>query len=239
MKTAIKHTLVVFALFASTVVAEAQMKIGSNPTVTNPNANLEVEASTPNRKVKVDRVTGQMTIQDGTEGTGKILTSDAVGGASWQKIPATAIDQLPKIRVTGGFTPVFTSNFQSQEVQYTTTEFTEGGAAKVGNGLKAPVTGYYQLNSITGLQNGAGCTDVNALIATSMNLYINGVATGVFAGNNNLTRRAGGWTNAINELLHLNANDIVTIKVTYSVNYEPPGCATNVYTGSMSLYYVP
>ncbi|MGM9512393.1 hypothetical protein ACS5NO_31965 [Larkinella sp. GY13] len=84
MKTALKHTLVVLALFASTVVAEAQMKIGSNPTVTNPNANLEVEASTPNRKVTVDKTTGQVTIKDGTEGAGKVFTSDANGGGSWQ-----------------------------------------------------------------------------------------------------------------------------------------------------------
>ncbi|GLU56215.1 hypothetical protein [Dyadobacter frigoris] len=62
----------------------AQVKIGSNPTSINAANNLEVEASTAGRKTSVDKVTGQVTIKDGTEGTGKILTSDATGGASWQ-----------------------------------------------------------------------------------------------------------------------------------------------------------
>ncbi|WP_052731036.1 hypothetical protein [Spirosoma radiotolerans] len=241
MKTMIKYSLLLLVVIASTLATQAQVKIGSNPTVIEPQSNLEVEASTPNRQVKVDKTTGQLTIKDGTEGVGKILTSDAVGGASWQKISSNTIDQLPKMRITGGNTPVFTSNFQSQEVQYTTIDYSEGGMSKVGNGLRVPTTGYYQLNTITGFQNGAGCTDANALIATSLTLYVNGTALNplVFAGNNLLPRRGGGWTNAINELLHLNANDVVTIKATYSINYEPVGCATNIYTGSMSLYYVP
>ena len=62
----------------------AQVKIGTNPTTIEPNSNLEVEASTAGRKTKVDKTTGQVTIADGTEGAGKVLTSDAVGGTSWQ-----------------------------------------------------------------------------------------------------------------------------------------------------------
>lgn len=64
--------------------AFAQVKIGSNPTTIEPNSNLEVEAFTAGRKMKVDKTTGQVSIADGTEGIGKVLTSDAVGGASWQ-----------------------------------------------------------------------------------------------------------------------------------------------------------
>lgn len=62
----------------------AQVKIGTNPTTIEPNSNLEVEASTAGRKTKVDKTTGQVSIADGTEGAGKVLTSDAVGGTSWQ-----------------------------------------------------------------------------------------------------------------------------------------------------------
>lgn len=69
-------------LGSSTVFA--QVKIGTNPTTIEPNSNLEVEASTPGRKMKVDKTTGQVTITDGTEGAGKVLTSDAAGGTSWQ-----------------------------------------------------------------------------------------------------------------------------------------------------------
>ncbi|MGA0560293.1 hypothetical protein ACO2Q8_26755 [Larkinella sp. VNQ87] len=91
MKTLIKHTLTVVALFAGAFTAQAQVKIGSNPTVIEAQSNLEVEASTPNRKVKVDKTSGQLTVQDGTEGEGKILTSDAVGGASWQPAAGSTV----------------------------------------------------------------------------------------------------------------------------------------------------
>lgn len=78
------------ALFCSASVF-AQVKIGSNPTSINAANNLEVEASTAGRKTSIDKTTGQVTIKDGTEGTGKVLTSDATGGASWQPIRATSV----------------------------------------------------------------------------------------------------------------------------------------------------
>ena len=81
-----KKTAVLFAaamLFGASA-ALAQVKIGTNPTTIEPNSNLEVEASTPGRKMKVDKTTGQVSIADGTEGAGKVLTSDATGGSSWQ-----------------------------------------------------------------------------------------------------------------------------------------------------------
>lgn len=85
--------LLVSALMLSATLSFGQVKIGTNPTTIEPASNLEVEAATAGRKVKVDKTTGQLTIKDGTEGTDKILTSDAVGGASW-KTPATLkIDQ--------------------------------------------------------------------------------------------------------------------------------------------------
>lgn len=77
-------TLFAAALLFGSSVAFAQVKIGTNPTTIEPNSNLEVEASTPGRKMKVDKTTGQVSIADGTEGAGKVLTSDAAGGTSWQ-----------------------------------------------------------------------------------------------------------------------------------------------------------
>jgi len=81
-----KITSVLFgtALLLGSSAAFAQVKIGTNPTTIEPNSNLEVEASTPGRKMKVDKTTGQVSITDGTQGAGKVLTSDAAGGTSWQ-----------------------------------------------------------------------------------------------------------------------------------------------------------
>ncbi len=76
--------MIAAAMLLGTSSAFAQVKIGSNPTSINAANNLEVEASTAGRKTSVDKTTGQVTIKDGTEGAGKILTSDATGGASWQ-----------------------------------------------------------------------------------------------------------------------------------------------------------
>ncbi|MBD2699168.1 hypothetical protein IC229_00870 [Spirosoma sp. BT702] len=71
------------ALLTST--AYAQVKIGSNPGTIGATSNLEVEAANGN-KTSVNKSTGQVTIQDGTQGAAKILTSDANGGASWQTL---------------------------------------------------------------------------------------------------------------------------------------------------------
>lgn len=81
-----KKTAMLFAaaMFFGASAAFAQVKIGTNPTTIEPNSNLEVEASTPGRKTKIDKTTGQVSITDGTEGAGKVLTSDAAGATSWQ-----------------------------------------------------------------------------------------------------------------------------------------------------------
>ncbi|WP_215239119.1 hypothetical protein [Dyadobacter helix] len=80
----IAKTFFASAMLLTSTSIFAQVKIGTNPTTIEAASNLEVEASTAGRKVKVDKTTGQLTIKDGTEGAGKILKSDAVGGASWQ-----------------------------------------------------------------------------------------------------------------------------------------------------------
>ncbi|WP_353719497.1 hypothetical protein [Dyadobacter sp. 676] len=84
-------TLTFGLMLAAATVASAQVKIGTNPTTIDPNSNLEVEASTAGRKVKIDKTTGQITIADGTQGEGKILTSDANGVARWQPAPGTSV----------------------------------------------------------------------------------------------------------------------------------------------------
>ncbi|WP_342085935.1 hypothetical protein [Dyadobacter sp. OTU695] len=94
----ITSALFAAALLCGSSAAFAQVKIGTNPTTIEPNSNLEVEASTPGRKTKIDKTTGQVTITDGTEGAGKVLTSDAAGGASWQS-PAALINGAPGSQV--------------------------------------------------------------------------------------------------------------------------------------------
>lgn len=85
MKTTTLFSAIILTLgLAASSVSFAQVKIGSNPTTIDPNNNLEVEASTPGRKTAINKTTGQVTITDGTQGAGKVFTSDANGGGSWQ-----------------------------------------------------------------------------------------------------------------------------------------------------------
>ncbi|WP_254411172.1 C1q-like domain-containing protein [Dyadobacter diqingensis] len=82
-KTLFSAIVVGSALLGSTSLF-AQVKIGTNPTTINPANNLEVESSTVGNKVSVDKTTGKVTIADGSQGNGKVLTSDANGVATWQ-----------------------------------------------------------------------------------------------------------------------------------------------------------
>ncbi|MBO9611355.1 MAG: hypothetical protein J7619_01600 [Dyadobacter sp.] len=102
--------ILVSALMLSATFSFAQVKIGTNPTTIEPASNLEVEAATTGRKVKVDKTTGQLTIKDGTEGADKILTSDAVGGASWKTPGTLKLDQTVFVGRQSGVYTVTTFN---------------------------------------------------------------------------------------------------------------------------------
>ena len=71
-------------LLPSSSAIFAQVKIGTNPTTINAVNNLEVEASTAGRKTSIDKVTGQVTIADGTQKAGRVFTSDGNGAGSWK-----------------------------------------------------------------------------------------------------------------------------------------------------------
>lgn len=79
--------LIAAALLLGCSAAFAQVKIGTNPTAISPANNLEVEASTTGNKISIDKTTGKLTIADGSQGTSKILTSDANGVATWASTP--------------------------------------------------------------------------------------------------------------------------------------------------------
>ena len=79
--------LMICGLLFVSAMARAQVKIGANPGTIGTSSGLEVEATDGNKTI-VNKTTGQVTIQDGTEGAGKILTSDATGKSSWVRPPS-------------------------------------------------------------------------------------------------------------------------------------------------------
>ncbi len=86
----LKYLLLTLATLAFFFKAQAQVKIGANPSAIGTSSSLEVEATNGN-KTMVNKTNGQITIQDGTQGAGKVLTSDANGVASWMGGATTSI----------------------------------------------------------------------------------------------------------------------------------------------------
>lgn len=146
MKTTTLFSALVF-ITALTISSTsfAQVKIGTNPTTIEPNSNLEVEASTAGRKMKVDKTTGQVTIADGTQGAGKLFTSDAVGGGSWQPAGPSVYMEANN---TGSQTVVGASDYNRLVMP--------NEVADIGNNydpatsqFTVPTTGYYMVMART------------------------------------------------------------------------------------------
>lgn len=141
----IKQLLPAFVLALTSLLIQsnaawAQVKIGSNHTVIGSSSNLEIEAAN-GKKTIVDKATGQVTIQDGTEGAGKVLTSDATGKASWVSVS----QGNTFLTATGTFTCPFNG---------------ATGATGLATGitLTIPQTGWYYFESGYTL-NTNGCND--------------------------------------------------------------------------------
>jgi hypothetical protein len=95
-----KLAYLIFLLNITCYISNAQLKVGSNVKIIQTNTNLQVESTSGQQFVvskdsakvgigtlipaaKLD-VIGKVKITDGTEGSGKVLVSDANGQASWQ-----------------------------------------------------------------------------------------------------------------------------------------------------------
>lgn len=211
MKTTALFSAFVFALgLAASSVSFAQVKIGTNPTTIEPNSNLEVEASTAGRKTKVDKTTGQVTIADGTQGTGKVFTSDANGGGSWQTMSQT--------------TEVMLSVNAMQSIGATTARF-DFTAAVYDRGANfnlttdmftAPTAGLYLFN----VNDNVGNDLSNGYVAWGR---LNRTGTGLIeAGDFNLAVNAGqGGTGTITTMVYLNAGEEVVYEATSNVGNVP------------------
>jgi len=224
MKTSRLFSALLLSVLLGGPAAYAQVKIGSNPTTIDPNNNLEVEASTPGRKTSIHKTTGQVTIQDGTEGTGKIFTSDAVGGGSWQSVSLTAFaasqggrENFPQSPNTG---LLGTITFPGE-----TTDPTNSFTPSTGT-FVTPATGHYMLFGSTQFDNSA-LPGVPNLVRTCLYLYVN---------NTSVTQgcafpNAVFSSTAISNLVKLNAGDTVTLRAGANVS------SGNTFAVAVSTFY--
>lgn len=185
------------AFVSSTQWSFGQVKIGTNPTTIDPNNNLEVEASTPGRKVSVNKTTGKVTIADGSQGSEKILTSDANGVATWN-------DHLPKIMFHGELSatqtiPVFgtPANHDAFDQRLNLTSFVD-----VQNNWLAGQRKYYVPESgLYTIQAGLSCLgNTNARVVLYTRIWIDWDGAGplpgtgpIFKGAQLISTSAGDW----------------------------------------------
>lgn len=136
---------VLFALlfFSASLGMNAQQKIGTNPTTISSNTNLEIEA-TNGSKLKVSSDTGKVTIADGTQGAGKILTSDSNGVASWK-------DQGNATVIVDGIVVNPNSNIFFSSASYN----------DVGVSINFPKAGVYSVKSQLYFRYQTGCQTLN------------------------------------------------------------------------------
>jgi hypothetical protein len=187
------------ALLLGSSVAFAQVKIGSNPTTIEPNSNLEVEASTAGRKMKVDKTTGQVTITDGTQGTGKVFTSDANGGGSWQQIPAQTTDVMLSVNALQSLSGAGT------KFNFTTAIYDRGANFDLTTDIfTAPTGGLYLFN----VNDAVGNDLANGYVAHGR---LNRTGTGLIeAGDFSMALAAGQTgTGTITTMVYLNAGEQV------------------------------
>lgn len=195
-------TALFFAFTASTTLF-AQVKIGTNPTSIDPTNNLEVEASTPDRVIAIDKTTGKVTIKDGTEGDGKILTSDINGTASW-KTPLSQNTELwiyAKSTVDQAIPTGYTKILFDTELEDRGNNFSPGTSQVI-----VPSSGIYQVNA--GLKK---VTNTSSTFNIGLTIYVNG--TSAFAGyDDSWTENAKPNVNISNSIF-LNAGDVVDVRI--------------------------
>ncbi len=181
----------------------AQVKIGTNPTTIEANSNLEVEGSTAGRKMKVDKVTGQVTIADGTQGEGKILTSDAVGGSRWE---APSVQDTPvflSVNKTGTANQQLGAGGTLTQVNYGTKAFDKSANFDLATDsftVPANGAGYYQISGSYTCSPVTGQT-----FGIALYMYVNGTIV------KSIVQSAQNGAGSIT--WKLNAGDVVTFYV--------------------------
>lgn len=224
-------TLFATAMLLGSSAAFAQVKIGTNPTSINAANNLEVEASTTGRKTSIDKTSGQVTIKDGTEGTGKVLTSDANGGASWQN-KDVACSSFETVRSAPQVIPINDpSNFNYTTLISDVEYYDPSGAYNPTTGeYTVPATGFYSFKGscgdfIAGVSAATRNTTIAIFSALKGNLSFSVVQDQTYA--------SGSW-NSVSTMNYLTAGDIITFKaIVVHVNGTKP--ATTIPVSSIQF----
>jgi hypothetical protein len=172
--------------------------------ITDPNPQLAISGAigigidNPDNLLDVN---GQVKLRAGNPGTGKVLTSDANGLASW----TTLVDPVP-FKGTNSVNLSILSG-PSTNINFDVEEFDAGSNFSAGV-FTVPVTGYYHFDALVywSLSGITGSTNI------SLSLKVNGVSQH-YANHMVLAGGSGGYTQSVSTDLFLTALQTVQVAV--------------------------
>jgi hypothetical protein len=160
MKFIFKKSIIVAAfLFGAVDISNAQVKVGSNPTVIGTNSNLEVEATNA-KKVIVNKADGTLILENTPTGaiTDKYLSIDALGNVRSVAPPTYSITGIYRGSIV---TPI---NIGSCPASLTTSGYFTSAACAV-----ATIPGAYGKNILTLTFPSVGTTNYEVFSTHNVN----------------------------------------------------------------------
>ena len=238
-----KQLLATLMLVLGAFTAQAQVKIGSNPTVASPTSNLEVEGSVggniskmavtkdsskvgigniaPTNKLHVTATANPVRFEGIVTGSGSetAVTVDANGVLKKQMFPT------PTLRLAVGLSANYNaaSNGAAKQVPLNTIGYSDGNFSTSTHLYTVPTSGYYQIGGVFSFDYNSGDNVVSINLATTINgsrIILNNISAGGYPPNGSLIM-SGSLT------IKLNAGDLVGLD-TQSCG---PSCPQN-YTGT-------
>ncbi len=167
------------------------------------NGNIGINTAIPTEKLEVQ---GSVKIVDGTQGLGKVLTSDVNGRATWETPLSSWFGVLDN-----GSVPAQTT-FSNYLVNFTSgykIPVTSGGVVNTtNNSITVPRTGVYRI-SISGWSMGNSSPYLR---------YFEIRKNGISIANPHFGNPSSGWGNyaSFTLLANLNANDVITLDMIYN-----------------------
>lgn len=205
-------------------------RVSNVPTGTNNSYGLVAFDAVGNSQTWAAWFSGRVILQDGTQGVGKVLTSDATGNASWQDNVAQSIG-ISARTFTG---PVIVNSGIGVPLTSWATILNEDGGANYNAGTgeyTITKTGVYQIDASVIWD---GVSSVAGGAFSLLQVYVNGGF--IYESANSIVANATS-SNVVNYSIRLNAGDKVNFQV-----YQNSGSAMSLtggyYGQNFSIHYL-
>ena len=227
MKSLFKNAILAAALvFGAASISNAQVKVGANPASIGTTSNLEVEATNGNKTI-VNKTTGQVTIQDGTQAVDKVLTSDASGNASWKSFGESKVPTMVMVGTITSQTSLGTSTTGgaiSSRLPFVPNASYAAGWDATNREYIVPVSGFYRTDLSAAFSTS---TASSGYIILSLKSKLN-VSENVAFYTNNIGART------LSETAYYNAGDRI-----FAFVWQTNTGVGIVYSANFAITYIP